>query len=370
MAGLRLLEVTYESLAEHEPLRRAIIEVRNRHGQEAQSTILIFRVHRPCVQLGEFQDIDEELDIQECHKLGVDISRRVGGGGCLFYDAQTRFAVALLPQEAFENLEEAARVWQGEVVTGTLRSLGATEAWYRHIGDVQIGQTKVSGLGAAVIHNTLYLGSFMNIGTPRVDLAQKVLKIAPEKFADKPVSQLDAYVTSVEKVTGRIPTWEEFREAVSQNVERSVGVSLIPGEITPEEKEIYEKLRPFYTSPEWIYKRSSGKKFSGLAPTTRKGKSRYKARKLIIAHVVVDPQKKIDQTMLCGDFFIQPGEALEEMESNLRGVEAGDEGKIFSIVKETLERRSAQIPMLTAEDFTRPLAHAAREALALPVIPG
>ena len=46
--------------------------------------------------MGEFQDIDEELNIQECQELGVDIARRVGGGGCLFYDDQTRFAVALL----------------------------------------------------------------------------------------------------------------------------------------------------------------------------------------------------------------------------------------------------------------------------------
>ena len=66
--------------------------------------------------------------------------------------------------------------------------------------------------------------------------------------------------------------------------------------------------------------------------------------------------------MVCGDFFIQPSEALEEIENNLRGVEAGDEGKIFSTVKDILERRNAQIPMLTAEDITRPLAQAAREA--------
>jgi lipoate---protein ligase len=370
MEKVRLLEIAYESLSEHEPLRRAVIEVRNQGGKGAINTVMIFTVKKPCVQLGEFQDIDEELYIQECHHWGVDISRRVGGGGCLFYDQHTRFAVALLHRGFFVNLEEAAKIWQGEVITGTLHSLGAKEAWYRHIGDVQIGQTKVAGLGTAFIQDTLYLGSFMNIGTPQVELALKVLKIPPEKFADKPVSQLGDYVTSVEKVTGRMPAMEEFRAAVSQNVERSLGVELIPGEITPEEKGVYEKLRSFYTSPEWIFKRSSEQKFAGLTPGTRKGKSRYKARKLIIAQVVVDQQKKIDQAMLCGDFFIQPSEALEEIEINLRGVEAGDEGKIFSTVKDTLERRKAQTPMLTAEDFTRPLAQAAREAAASASIPG
>jgi lipoate-protein ligase A len=362
MGELRLLEVTYDSVAEHEPLRRAIIEVRNRHGQKAQNTILTFRVQRPCVQLGEFQDIDEELDIQECQRLGVDISRRVGGGGCIFYDDQTRFAVALLDREWFENLEEAARAWQGEVITGTLRSLGATEAWYRHIGDVQIGPTKISGLGTALIQNTLYLGSFMNIGTPRVDLAARVLKIPPEKFADKSVTQLGDYVTSVEKVTGRMPSWEEFNEAVRHNVERVLGVRLIPGEITPEEKGVLKTLQPFYTSQEWIWKRSNRQKFAGLPSGYKKGKFRYKARKLIIAHVAIDPQKKIDQVLLCGDFFIQPGDALEEMEKNLQGLEAQDEKEIRRVVRDTLNGLKAQTPMLTPEDFALPLLQAAKEA--------
>jgi lipoate-protein ligase A len=364
MEEIRFLEIAYGSLSEHEPMRRAIIEVRNKAGKDAMNTVMIFTVQRPCVQMGEFQDIDEEIYIQECQRLGVDISRRVGGGGCLFYDDHTRFAVALLNREFFENLEEAAKVWQGEVITGTLRTLGAREAWYRHIGDVQIGQTKISGLGAAMIQNTLYLGSFMNIGTPRVDLALKVLKIPPEKFADKPVSQLGDYVTSVEKVTGRMPSVEEFREAVRQNVERFLGVRVIPGEITPEEKKVFEELRPVYTSNEWIYKKSSGQRFEKLPPGYKKGKFRHKARKLIIGHVSVDPQKKIHRAMLCGDFFIQPGEALEEIERNLQGVEAQDEGKIFRIVKDTLERKEVQTPMLTPEDFSIPLAQAAREAAA------
>jgi len=364
MGKIRFLEIAYESLSEHEPLRRAIIEVRNQAGKEAPSTVMIFRVPNPCVQMGEFQDIDEEVNILECQRWGVDIARRVGGGGCIFYDDHTCIAVALLNRGFFENLEEAAKVWQGEVITGTLRSLGAKEAWYRHIGDVQIGQTKVSGLGTAIIQDTLYLGSFMNIGTPRVDLALKALKIPPEKFADKPISKLDDYVTSVEKVTGRMPSMEEFREAVRQNVELSMNVELIPGEITPEEKRVFEKLRPFYTSPEWVYKRSSGQKFAGLLPGYKRAKSRHKARKLVIAHVLVDQQKKIERAMLCGDFFIQPGEALEVIEEKLRGVEARDEETIFRIVKDTLEQKKAQTPMLDPKDFALPLSQAAREAAA------
>ena len=290
------------------------------------------------------------------------MARRVGGGGCIFYDDHTYIAVALLDRGFFENLEEAAKVWQGEVITGILRNLGAQEAWYRHIGDVQIGQTKVSGLGTAIIQDTLYLGSFMNIGTPRIDLALKALKIPPEKFADKPISQLDDYVTSVEKVTGRMPSKEAVHEAVRQNAERALKVELVPAEITPEETRVFEKLRPFYTSPEWVYKKSSQQKFSGLLPGSKRAKSRHKARKLIIAHVAVDRGKKIEQALLCGDFFIQPADALEDIERNLRGVEAGDEEKILRTVKQTLEQKKAQIPMLDPKDFAIPLAQAAREA--------
>ena len=363
MNDIRFVEVTYENFAEHEPLRRAIIEVRDRHGQAARNTVLCVTVKKPCVQMGEFQDIDEELNLEACEALGVNVARRVGGGGCLYYDDQTRFAVALLDRGSFVNLEEAARVWQGEVVTGTLRDLGAKEAWYRHIGDVQIGQTKISGLGTALIQNTLYLGSFMNIGTPRVELAQKVLKIPPEKFADKSVSGLDDYVTSVAKVTGRMPSAEEIRGALTKNLERALGARVTPGEISPEEKEVFEKLRPVYTSDGWIAQRSSRRRFQDLPPGTGMGKHRRKARKLVIAHVSVDEKGKIHRVMLCGDFFIQPGSALEEIEKGLQGVEAGNEEGIVGVVKETLSRLNAQTPMLTVEDFALPITRAALQAL-------
>ena len=363
MDAWRLLEITYDSLAEHDPLRRALIEVRNRRGERAINTLLCFSVRKPCVQLGEFQDIDEELDLEECRRKEVDISRRVGGGGCLYYDDRTRFAVALCDRETFADLEEAAKAWQGEVVTGTLRSLGAKEAWYRHIGDVQIGQNKISGLGTALIQNTLYMGSFMNIGTPRVEVAQKVLRIPPEKFADKAISKLDDYVTSVEKVTGRLPSWEEFREAVRQNLERVFRVQVRSGEISPEEKAVFDELRPVYTSEEWIYKRSGNRRFGELPVGIRRGKNRRKARKLVIAQVAVDAQNRVYRAMLAGDFFIQPAEALEEMEKSIQGAEALDERGIQGILEGALARLRAQTPMLTAEDFALPILQAAKEAV-------
>ncbi len=363
MNEIRLLEVTYENFAEHEPLRRAIIEVRSREGEKARNTVLCVMVKRPCVQMGEFQDIDEEVDVGECRRLDVHIARRVGGGGCLFYDDRTRFAVALLDGQTFESLEEAAKVWQGEVITGTFRDLGARDAWYRHIGDVQVGQSKISGLGTALIQNTLYLGSFMNIGTPQVELAQRVLKIPPEKFADKPVSQLDDYVTSVEKITGRLPAWEEFREALCRNLTRVFQVKVNPGEVSPEEKMAFDRLRPVYAAEEWIFKRSSARRFRELPAGIALGKNRRKARKLVIAQVAVDTRKRIHRAMLSGDFFIQPGNALEEMEKNLQGVEARDEKKILRTIGDTLSGLKAQTPMLTPEDFALPIIQAGREAL-------
>jgi lipoate-protein ligase A len=370
MDEIRLLEVTYENFAEHEPLRRAIIEVRRREGAKARNTVLCVMVQRPCVQLGEFQDIDEEVEVQECRRLDVSIARRAGGGGCLFYDDQTRFVVALLDAKTFESsksrvpdLEEAARVWQGEVITGTLRDLGAKDAWYRHIGDVQVDQSKISGLGTALIQNTLYLGSFMNIGTPRVELAQRVLRIPPEKFADKPVSQLDEYVTSVEKITGRLPAWEEFREALRRNLMRVFKVGVNPGEVSPEERRTFEELRPVYASEEWIFKRSSARRFAELPAEVAMGKSRRKARKLVVAQVAVDDRKRIYRAMLSGDFFIQPGNALEEMEKNLQGVEARDEERTLRTIGDTLSDLKAQTPMLTPEDFALPVIQAGRDAL-------
>lgn len=364
MKELRLLEMKYRSLAEHEPMRQAIIRAREQAGKEAPETVLIFRLEKPSVQLGEFQDIDEELNLDECRRLQVDVSRRTAGGGCIFYDEKVRFVVGLLNPESFPNIEEAARVWQGEMITGLLRSLGAKDAWYRHIGDVNIGQTKISGLGVGIVRGTLNLGSFMNLGTPQLELAARVLRIPPEKFADKAVSGLDEYVTSVEKASGRLPSWEEFRQALQESARKSLGVNLVAAGPTPEERKISDELGVFYSSREWIHKRSSREAFSQIPPGYKTGKCRRKARKLVIAHVALDGRRRIHRAMICGDFFIQPGQALEEMEKSLEGIAGLDEEKIAQAIKEALARSRGETPMLEPRDFALPLIEAARSALA------
>jgi hypothetical protein len=140
-------------------------------------------------------------------------------------------------------------------------------------------------------------------------------------------------------------------------------VKVNPGEVSREEKMAFEKLRPVYASEEWIFKRSSARRFGELSAGIAVGKNRRKARKLVIAQVAVDARKRIHRAMLSGDFFIQPGNSLEEMEKNLQGVEARDEERILRTIEDTLSGLKAQTPMLTPEDFALPIIQAGREAL-------
>jgi len=111
---------------------------------------------------------------------------------------------------------------------------------------------------------------------------------------------------------------------------------------------------------EMIYKKVQSQNLPAF-PGVKRGNFRHKARKLIIAQVAGPIHREDRAGHALWRFFIQPGEVLEEIEENLRGVKPEMKRKIFRIVKETLRRKKAQIPCSTPKIFPSPRP-SAREA--------
>lgn len=325
------------------------------------------QVERPYIALGYFGDVDEELNLEECRKNGVKISRRTSGAGHIFVDGSSSSVFLVCDTERFNkyfgSLDEAFRRWVGMGAPVGHR-LGASEMEYVHLGDLRIKGRKCGGSAFTITPGSFGMGFFMNLKNPDMDLSVKVLRIPPEKFADKEVKSFQEYVVSIEKVTGNVPSLEDFLEAVRVSAEERFGVNVVRDELTEGERVNRKAAHGKYEGDEWVYKRSSKRRFGNLAPGHRLGGAKHKARKLVVANVLADGDGVIREVMMCGDFMCNPYDAVDKWEGAMKGLSVRDEEGIKSRTYAFFKETGYEITGASLDEFLIPVTAAARQTVA------
>ncbi|MFB0561992.1 MAG: biotin/lipoate A/B protein ligase family protein [Candidatus Lokiarchaeia archaeon] len=328
----------------------------------APNTIFIGGFKKLGVSLGYFQDIDTEVDVGKAEDLDVEIVRRLGvGGGTILIDPQGSMAMLMtFNKDRYANMDKAFCQIGGALAQAYWR-VGATRAWYDHIGDIKVGMNKITGFGFAEIGSIMVQNTIYSLGPPDVEKFLQVAKIPPEKWKDKSTDDVKKYIASVEAETGKRPSKEEFRDAVVEAFEDMLDIKLVEGEMAPEEKKAYEGNRTIALSEEHNFRVSSSKRFAEIPADHKLGMARNKARKLIVAHVLTDKNDVVKDAMISGDFYCSPLPYLGEMEQSLAGVKATDENALVNKVKETFAKPDWQIPMVDPEDIATAINMAAQQ---------
>ena len=58
-------------------------------------TLRFYGWNPPTVSLGYFQGLDDEVDREACRAAGVDVVRRITGGGAVFHDDELTYSVVI-----------------------------------------------------------------------------------------------------------------------------------------------------------------------------------------------------------------------------------------------------------------------------------
>lgn len=56
-------------------------------------TIRLYRFQPPCLSLGYFQSLSDDVDLETCRSLGVELVRRPTGGRAVFHDGELTYSV-------------------------------------------------------------------------------------------------------------------------------------------------------------------------------------------------------------------------------------------------------------------------------------
>jgi lipoate-protein ligase A len=223
------------------------------------NTLRLYRWRPSAVSIGKFQNIENEVQISNCEKHGVNIVRRITGGGTVYHDAEDEITYSIIVHrkdlEAKDITDVYAKVYTG--LAEALRILGIkadfNEGNEKACPNLTIKGKKVSGSAQShkkdvvLQHGTLLLDvnlekMFTFLRVPWASTCIEVAKIAESK------------ITSIRSELGRRVTIEEAYDALSEGFSSALNVRLERDELKPYEVQLAEKLcKEKYSTREWDF---------------------------------------------------------------------------------------------------------------------
>jgi lipoate-protein ligase A len=211
-------------------------------------TLRIWEWASPAVVIGRFQSLRNEVDAEAAQRHGIEVVRRVSGGGAMFIEPGNTITYSIYaPQTLIKGLSfQEAYAFLDEWVLEALGELGI-KAWYQPLNDITSEGGKIAGAaqvhrGGAVLHHVTMAYD--------IDAAKmlEVLRIGREKLSDKGTQSAAKRVDPLRSQTG-LP-----REAV---IERMIATfrrlhGLTDNSLRADELARAEALaQSKFGSPEW-----------------------------------------------------------------------------------------------------------------------
>ncbi len=219
---------------------------------KGEPTVRIYKWKPSAISIGYFQSIEEEVNLEKCNRYGIDVVRRITGGGAVYHDEKGEITYSFIcPEKYMPNILKSYEVICSCLAKG-LKYIGLN-ARHAGINDVIVNGKKISGSA-----QTRRYGNILQHGTIllKVDIEKmfSLLKVSKEKISDKEIKSIKERVTSIEREIGKVNE-KEVVEAIKKGFEEEMKIEFYNGKLRKEEIEIAKKLRKKYESKEWNFKR-------------------------------------------------------------------------------------------------------------------
>lgn len=212
-------------------------------------TLRIWEWAAPAVVIGRFQSLKNEVDMQAAERHGIQVVRRVSGGGAMFIEPGNSITYSLsVPQALVEGMSFAeSYAYMDGWVLRALQDLGI-KAWYQPLNDIASEGGKIGGAaqarrGGAVLHHVTMSYDI------DADKMVQVLRIGREKLSDKGTTSAKKRVDPLRSQTGLA------RETIITRMidTFSAMCRLSPGQLGQDTLREAERLaREKFSSDEWM----------------------------------------------------------------------------------------------------------------------
>ena len=208
-------------------------------------TLRLYSWKPPAISLGYFQSLAQEIDAEKCKELGVDIVRRITGGGAVFHEHELTYSFICSEDYVPKDIIASYELICG-AVAAALQSIGV-DAKFAPVNDMVVDEKKISGSaqtrkkGMVLQHGTILL---------RVDIEKmfSLLLVPDEKIKDKMIAAASDRVTSLEElgVSGK-----DLNRCLVSAFEEAFKTSFAKGELSAREIQEREQLQEKFSSSSW-----------------------------------------------------------------------------------------------------------------------
>lgn len=317
----RVIETGPHGGRESTALDQALIDARQQNKIPDTTRFIRFR---PSALIGVHQYLSHEIKLDYCRAHGIEVGRRITGGGSLYLDEGQIGWELVFDRATFGPLDLAEvtrRVCEAFALG--LNKLGVP-ARYRPRNDVEVDGRKISGTGGFFDGDlTFYQGTLLIDFDPGKIAA--CLNVPAEKLAKRDLESAAKRVITMREVLGdKLPDLNTIYEGLLAGFTEGLGIAPQWGAITPFEEELAARLYREEIGTDAYVQMLDAPADDDMTVsasfTGRGGSVRADVR-------LEGPRRElIREVLITGDFFVTPPRVIFDLEAALRGLEVGNVG--------------------------------------------
>ncbi len=229
-----------------------------RIAEEVPNTLRFYRWQPSAVSVGRNQSPDAEVYLDACKRLGVDVVRRISGGGAVYHDFEGEVTYGVIANVRDLGTADITSVYVKiyGAITDALRLLGLPADFSsgdaKNCPNLTVNGKKISGSsqiisrGVVLQHGTV----LVNVDLPKMFQLLKLKSATCSQAADIGKRK----ITSIQNELGHKISPSTVANALAQGFKAVLKIQLQESELTPNEKAFAEKLcKEKYATDKWNF---------------------------------------------------------------------------------------------------------------------
>jgi len=277
---------------------------------------LRFLEFQPSALVGRHQDVSREIDRDYWQQHGIEVGRRMTGGGAIYLDTNQLGWELICHRRNLpaNNLNDVAATICNAAVAGRTR-LGIP-AQYRPRNDIEVFGQKISGTGGFFDGDTLFYQGTLILNLD-ADTMFQALRVSPDKQHRHDIKLAAQRVTAVaQAATGAPPQLAEIKTALTSGFAEQLKYNPESGRLSAQEQNDAQTVfNDEIGTHDFVFDIDQLDDRRGWAYAdigTAGGQLRAACR--LSRHAA----PYVEQVFLSGDYFVTPPRVIFDLESGLK----------------------------------------------------